>query len=81
MLTPTPSPTRELNRLRAAAALLRIIDDGLNRATLSPARARTLASFCEWSTLQVYDDPAAASLVKSVGAGLVRVQRRLAVAA
>lgn len=81
MFTPTPSPIRELNRLRAAAALLRIIDDGLIGSTLSPARARGLASFCEWAILQVYEDPAAASLAQAVTAALQRVQWRLAVAA
>jgi hypothetical protein len=44
-----PAPTPTLNRLRAAAALMPIIESGLSDGKLSIERAALMASFCEWA--------------------------------
>lgn len=45
----TESPSPALNRLRAAAALIPIIETGLADAKLSAERAASMSSFCEWA--------------------------------
>jgi len=75
-----PPATPELNRLRAAAALIPIIEAGLSRSTLSVQRALLMAAFCEWSTVQVPDDPEATKLAETVDCGLRRLHSLLATA-
>ena len=43
------SSTPEFNRLRAAAALIPIIEAGLADSKLSVERAALMALFCEWA--------------------------------
>ncbi len=76
-----PPPTPELNRLRAAAALIPIIETGLSRATLSIERAQLMAAFCEWSTVTISGDPEVLRLAQAVDSGLQRIRLRLAHAA
>ena len=52
-----PPATPELNRLRAAAGLIPIIESGLTDSKLSAERAALMASFCEWTTEKRSTDP------------------------
>ncbi|MEF8704283.1 MAG: hypothetical protein V5B32_13790 [Candidatus Accumulibacter sp. UW26] len=72
-----PPPTPEINRLRAAAALIPIIESGLLESKLSVERAALMASFCEWTTEHVPDDPEAVKLAVTVGSGLKRIKMAL----
>ncbi len=74
----TPLPTPGINRLRAAAALIPIIESGLAEATLSVERAALMASFCEWSVGNLSTDPETAKLTKLVESGLQRLKIVLA---
>jgi len=56
-ITHVPTPTPEINRLRAAAALIPIIEAGLIDSKISTTRASLMASFCEWATEKISDDP------------------------
>ena len=69
-----PPPTPEINRLRAAAALIPIIESGLLASKLSIERASLMASFCEWTVEQSSDDPNVVRLAETVGTGLKRVK-------
>lgn len=71
-MIPLPSP--EINRLRAAAALIPIIESGLADAKITAERAALMASFCEWSTETTSADPEAVRLVAAVGDGLKRLK-------
>ncbi|MBE2259150.1 MAG: hypothetical protein IAE88_09855 [Rhodobacteraceae bacterium] len=73
-----PPPTREINRLRAAAALIPIIESGLSASKLSVERASLMASFCEWTVATPPDDPHAVKLAQTVGSGLKRIKVVLA---
>ncbi|MEF8723563.1 MULTISPECIES: hypothetical protein [Candidatus Accumulibacter] len=73
-----PPATPELNRLRAAAGLIPIIEAGLIDAKLSAERAALMASFCEWTTEKRSTDPNAIKLAESVDEGLKRIKRALA---
>ncbi len=66
--------TPELNRLRAAAGLIPIIEAGLTDSKLSAERAAPMASFCEWTTEKRFTDPEAIKLAESVDAGLKRIK-------
>ncbi len=70
---PAPS-TPELNRLRAAAALIPIIEAGLADAKLSPERASLMAAFCEWTTESTFEEPEAVKLATKVKDGLERIK-------
>jgi len=72
-----PPPTPEINRLRAAAALIPIIESGLLASKLSIERAAVMASFCEWTVEQPSDDPDVVKLAETVGNGLKRVKMAL----
>jgi len=72
-----PPATPEINRLRAAAALIPIIENGLTQAKLSVERAAGMASFCEWTTENVPDDPEMVKLAQTVGNGLKRIKAAL----
>ena len=77
MLKPTLPSTPALNRLRAATALIPIIESGLADSRISAERAALMASFCEWATENPPDDPEAAKLARSVADGLQRIKLRL----
>ncbi len=66
--------TPEINRLRAAAALIPIIESGLLESRLSVERAALMASFCEWTTENVPDDPESMRLAEAVSIGLERIK-------
>ena len=72
-----PPSTPEINRLRAAAALIPIIESGLLESKLSIDRAALMASFCEWTTENVPDDPEVVKLAETVGNGLKRIKMAL----
>jgi hypothetical protein len=72
-----PLSTPAINRLRAAAALIPIIESGLAESRLSAERAALMASFCEWAVESPIGDPAALRLVESIGTGLRRIKDRL----
>lgn len=74
-----PPPTPEINRLRAAAALIPIIEAGLVDSKLSAERAALMAAFCEWTTEKPGDDPEAAKLATKVRDGLERLKVALSV--
>lgn len=61
-----PEPSPQLNRLRAAAALVPIIESGMADGKLSVERAALLASFCEW-----------ASQIEPSNEGEIRLQERI----
>jgi pyridoxine/pyridoxamine 5'-phosphate oxidase len=73
-----PLATPELNRLRAAAGLIPIIESGLTDSKLSAERAALMASFCEWTTEKRPTDPEAIKLAESVDEGLKRIKMVLA---
>ena len=72
-----PPPSPEINRLRAAAALIRIIESGLLASKLSVERAALMASFCEWTVEQPSDDPNLVKLAETVGNGVKRIKLAL----
>ncbi|WP_291984545.1 hypothetical protein [Candidatus Accumulibacter sp. ACC007] len=76
-----PPPSPEINRLRAAAALIPIIESGLLASKLSIERASLMASFCEWTVEQPSDDPNLVQLAETVGSGLKRIKIALSSAA
>ncbi len=76
-----PPSTPEINRLRAAAALIPIIEAGLIDSKLSVERAALMASFCEWTTEKISDDPEVIKLAETVGSGLRRIKSVLSAAA
>jgi hypothetical protein len=73
-----PPATPEINRLRAAAALIPIIESGLADSKFSVERAVLMASFCEWAIEKVPDDPEVVKLAEKVGKGLKRLKVGLA---
>ena len=74
-MTPPVSP--ELNRLRAAAGLIPIIESGLADGKLSIERAALMASFCEWANHVETDDAEQKRLVTLVAKGLQRLEVRM----
>jgi hypothetical protein len=73
--------TPEINRLRAAAALIPIIESGLLESRISVERAALMASFCEWTTENVPDDPEVVKLAEMVDSGLKRIKMALSAVA
>ena len=69
-----PPPTPEINRLRAAAAMVAIIESELLASKLSMERAALMASFCEWAAECPSDDPYVVKLAETVGGGLRRIK-------
>ena len=64
----------ELNRLRAAAGLIPIIESGLADSTLSSERAAMMASFCEWTLDIQSSDENAQKLIEGIRQGLERLK-------
>ena len=75
-----PLSTPKINRLRAAAALIPIIERGLLESRLSRERAALMASFCEWAVEKPSDDPEGVKLAETVGDGLKRIKSVLSAA-
>lgn len=76
-----PPPTPELNRLRAAAALVPIIEAGLADSKLSVERASLMASFCELASKRTSDNPEEIKLSRAVTKGLQRLKATLSAVA
>ena len=72
-----PHVAPQINRLRAAAALIPIIESGLSDSKLSVERAALMAAFCEWTTENLPDDPELVKLAATVASGLKRVKAAL----
>jgi len=81
MPKPIPRSTPEINRLRAAAALIPIIESGLADSRLSVDRAAFMASFCEWTAENLPDDPNVETLAQTVHDGLKRIKLALSAVA
>jgi len=74
-----PLASPELNRLRAAAGLIPIIESGLTNSSLSPERAAVMASFCEWALEIQSVDADALKLIEGIRQGLDRLKELLSV--
>ena len=72
-----PPPTPERNRLRAAAALIPIIESGLDDGKLTEDKANQMIRFCEWAMNSEATDPDEAALKVSIRNGIVRLEARL----
>jgi len=81
MPKPIPRSTPEINRLRAAAALIPIIESGLADSRLSIDRAALMTSFCEWTAENLPDDPNLETLAQTVHDGLKRIKLALSAVA
>ena len=69
-----PRSPPEISRIRAAAALIPIIEAGLIDSRLSAERAAHMAAFCEWTVERPFDDPSTAKLAETVDSGLKRIK-------
>lgn len=69
-----PAPSPKLNRLRAAAALIPLIESGIADAKLSLERAALMASFCEWASEIQPSDEAETQLLERIREGLQRLR-------
>lgn len=74
----TKTTTPELNRLRAAAGLIPIIESGLEEGKLSESRAEQMAAFCAWAAEVQVSTEEEQSLKNIVVQGLGRLQARWA---
>lgn len=73
-----PPASPELNRLRAAAGLIQIIESGLIDSTLSSERAAMMATFCELALDIQSKDTDSLKLIESIRQGIERLKRLLA---
>lgn len=72
-----PPATPERNRLRAAAALIPIIESGLNDGKLAADRAIQMVHFCQWAMNSETTEQDAAALKEIIRSGLLRLDERL----
>jgi len=72
-----PPPSPELNRLRAAAAMIDIIELGLGQSTLSADRALSMSLFCEWAAEITPRTAEEIKLSKRIQEGLKRLKSAL----
>lgn len=72
-----PDSTPQLNRLRAAAGLIPIIEDGLSKGTLTPDRASLMAAFCAWAHDQSCENGDTQTLAKAISDGLERIELKI----
>ena len=73
-----PDTTPQLNRLRAAAGLIPIIEDGLAKGTLTPERATAMAAFCAWAYDQPPGEKETQELSRTIREGLERIELMIA---
>ena len=78
MTKPISEQTPQLNRLRAAAGLIPIIEGGLVLGSISHERASIMVAFCAWAHDQADDAPNAQALAQTIQEGLERIEARLA---
>lgn len=68
------APSPALNRLRAAAGLIPLIEDGLRQSKITPEKAALMAEFCSWAADHgLRGDTEADWLAKAVSEGLARL--------
>lgn len=72
-----PLPTPERNRLRAASALIPIIESGLEDGKLSEDKARQMISFCEWAMSSEATELDEIELKATIRDGVLRLIARL----
>ena len=75
-----PEPTPALNRLRAAAGLIPLIEDGLRQSKITAEKAALMSEFCSWAAQQATEGggPEALRLGDDIKAGLARLRTLLA---
>lgn len=78
MTRATEPATPELNRLRAAVALIPIIESGLADSTISHQRAAEMARFCEWAATCSPGGEDESKLLEALSAKLIRLKSFLA---
>lgn len=66
--------TPALNRLRAAAGLIPLIEDGLHQARMGVQRAENMVNFCEWATDHELTCDEAVRLTTDIKEGLERIK-------
>ena len=79
MATITSTPSATLNRLRAAAALVPIIQSGLADSKLSRDRANQMANFIEWAASITPENDVEQQLVKKLTVDLAGLKAALEV--
>jgi|APLak6261658528_1056013.scaffolds.fasta_scaffold91656_1 hypothetical protein len=72
------APTPTLNRLRAAAALIPIIESGLSDKKISVERAALMVSYCEWAAQTNVESDDERSLAQTILCSLNILKDRLA---
>ena len=72
-------PTPERNRLLAAAALIPIIESGLDDGKLSEDKARQMCLFCEWAMSADAMEQDEVALNGAIRDGLERLGARLSI--
>lgn len=77
MVTIAGTASSKLNRLRAAAALIPIIQSDFADKKLSRERAVNMISFIEWTASTPAENPAEQKLLNEVIAGLSRLKDAL----
>ncbi len=77
MVTTAATEHSKLNRLRAAAALIPIIQSDFADKKLSRERAVNMISFIEWTASTPAENPAEQKLLNEVIAGLSRLKDAL----
>ena len=76
-----PFSAPNLNRLRAAAGLIPLIEDGLQTSKIAPDKASMMAAFCSWALLGVEQySPEADKLTADIQQGLDRIRTHLSLA-
>lgn len=73
-----PPATPELNRLRAAVALVAIIERELEDGRLSSTRARSMIDFCELALNVSPAEPGVALVTSTIREGICRIRGLLA---
>ena len=76
-----PDPSPSLNRLRAAAALIPLIESGLADKKINADRAVLMAEFCAWAAGQNAEGagPDGENLAGQINDGLEKLRSLLAV--
>lgn len=77
MITTAATEPSKLNRLRAAVALIPIIQSDFADKKLSRERAVNMISFIEWTASTPAENPAEQKLLNEVIAGLSRLKDAL----
>lgn len=72
-----PPPSASLNRLRAAAALIPIIESGIADSKLTVERASQMITFCEWAVQASPGSPEETKLAAIVVTGVQRLKTEL----